>query len=588
MNTSTRSSLSQINNNNIICDICQETSNFYLPFTCKHNICYKCFYRIIMRKNLSKLLNESEIKLSCICNQGYNKISIKEILAILTLLNENKENNKNKKIEKCQTHNENNLTDFCYDCKENICEECKNENHLNHNFINLNEFIEECKKKINELPRLNDLLYFYNEEIKNSFPNFIKNLDEKLDFLIKSIDNYRNHIKNYLNENLDNLLNPMRVSYLIYKYYNFEINNLTDNIHQLLFLLNTKVILPEINFNYQNIENDINTIGKLINNLNVEKSINIIYKEKFLKCKILQNIENAHNSDISCLCLLSNNKLISGDYDGFLKLWKFSMNGFNPIQKGKFHEGKINNLIYIKHSKFASCSIKDNFILIWKENETDERYNIIQKFFIGKDNWCLSLNILKDNISLISSFNDNKIHILAQNENEEYNEVKIFGEHSSSINSLIQLKTNEILSCSDDQKIKIWKNYNLFETLLGHKDYVTILLEINENKICSASSDKKIIIWERKNVNSKFQFKLQLEGHKESIRALISLNDGRIISGSVDESIRIWININDKYICSEIILDNKKGVSSLVKFNNEIFISGSWDKSIKVWVFTKE
>ena len=113
-------------------------------------------------------------------------------------------------------------------------------------------------------------------------------------------------------------------------------------------------------------------------------------------------------------------------------------------------------------------------------------------------------------------------------------------------------------------------------------------MEINENKICSASSDKKIIIWERKNVNSKFQFKLQLEGHKESIRALISLNDGRIISGSVDESIRIWININDKYICSEIILDNKKGVSSLVKFNNEIFISGSWDKSIKVWVFTKE
>ena len=53
MNTSTRSSLSQINNNNIICDICQETSNFYLPFSrvgfsffCDLDIIIYMFYSI--------------------------------------------------------------------------------------------------------------------------------------------------------------------------------------------------------------------------------------------------------------------------------------------------------------------------------------------------------------------------------------------------------------------------------------------------------------------------------------------------------------------------------------------------------------
>ncbi len=589
MNTSQNSSFSPTKNANNTCDICTESNTFHLSFTCKHNICHKCFYKIIIRKYLSDLINGNEIKIPCICNQGYYKTTINEILAILTLLNENKDDNKknNKTKEKCQIHNENILTDFCLDCKEEICEECKNENHSKHNFINSNDFIKECKEKINDLPNLNDLLNFYNEEIKNSYNNFINKLDEQLDYLMKSIEDYKKYIKQLLNEKKDNLINPMRLFYLIYKYYNYEKENISDDIPQLLFLLNTKIIFPEINYNFPKIENDIQSLIKLVKNLNIDKSIKLICKEKFLNCKILQNYENAHNSDISCLCVLSNNKLISGDYDGNLKLWKFSINGFNAIQKGKFHNGRINNLIYINYSKFASCSIKDNFILIWKENEKDERYQIIQKLLIGKDNWCLCLNILNDNLSLISSFNDNNIHIL-KNENNEYKEFKKFIGHDRSINSIIQLKTNEIITGSDDQKIKVWKNFTISETLIGHKDFITIIIELNENKICSASSDKKIIVWERINKNSKFQFKFILEGHTESIRTLIGLSDGRIISGSIDESIRIWILNSEKYVCKDVLTNNKKGVACLAKINNEIFISGSWDKSIKVWVFTKE
>ena len=589
MNTSQNSSFSQLKNKNSICDICSETNIFNLSFTCKHNICHKCFYKIIIRKHLSDLINGNEIKINCICNQGFYKTKIKEILAILTLLNENTEmsKKKNKKNEKCEIHNDNILNDFCLDCKEEICEECKNENHSNHNFINSKDFIKECKEKLNDLPNLNDLLDNYNEEIKNSYNNFLNKLDEQFNYLMKSIEDYKNYIKQILNEKKDNLINPMKLFYLMYKYYNNEKKNISEDISQLLFLLNTKIILPEINFNFPKIENDIQSLIKLVNNLNIDKPIKLICKEKFLNCKILQNYENAHNSDISCLCVLSNNKLISGDYDGNLKLWKFSINGFNPIQKGKFHNGRINHLIYINYSKFASCSIKDNFILIWKENDKDERYQIIQKYIIGKDNWCLCLNILNDNLSLISSFNDNNIHIL-KNENNEYKEFKNFIGHDRSINSIIQLKTNEIITGSDDQKIKVWKNFSISETLIGHKDYITIIIELNENKICSASSDKKIIIWERKNKNSKFQFKFILEGHQESIRTLISLSDGRIISGSLDETIRIWILNNEKYICNDVLTNNKKGVSCLAKINNEIFISGSWDKSIKVWVFTKE
>lgn len=297
-----------------------------------------------------------------------------------------------------------------------------------------------------------------------------------------------------------------------------------------------------------------------------------------------QNIENAHNSDISCISILSNNKLISGDYDGNLKLWKQTFKGFNNIQKGKAHNGKINNLVYINYGKFASTSIKDNFILIWKENNIDERYKIIEKYLFDEGNFCVDLNILNDKNTLISSFNDNKIHILEdKDKNNKYKEIKIFGEHSKSINIIIQLQTGEIISGSDDKTLKIWKKYILSETLIGHKDYVTDIIELTNNKICSSSSDKKIIIWERKNLIDKFNLYQILESHLDSIRTIIGLNDGRIISGSIDETIKIWVKNKGKYECVDTLLTNKAGVSKLVKINNESFVSCSWDKSIKIW-----
>ena len=314
----------------------------------------------------------------------------------------------------------------------------------------------------------------------------------------------------------------------------------------------------------------------------------LILKEKFKEFEIYQNIENAHNSDISCLSKLSNNKLISGDYEGNLKLWKQTFNGFNNIQKGKAHNGKINNLVNINYGKFASTSIKDNFILIWKENNNDERYKIIEKYVFEMGNFCIILNNLNDNNTLISSFNDNKLHLLEDKENNnKYKQIKLFGEHLKSINTIIQLQTGEIVSGSDDKTLKIWKKFSLSETLLGHKDYVTDVIELSNNKICSSSSDKKIIIWERKNLMDKFNLSQILQGHYESIRTLIGLNDGRIISGSIDETIKIWVKNKEKYEPFQSLLNNKGGVSKLVKINDEAFVSCSWDKSIKFWVSFK-
>ena len=572
------------------CDMCKEKNEKYFTFTCRHKICYKCFYKIIIRNYLKDIIKSSDLKINCICNKGNIKLTIQDLIDKFTYLNEKKEDfisiKKNKvKKEECEIHSKK-LTEFCFDCSEEICEECKDdkEQHFNHNILNINLFQEDFKEKIESLPDLEDLLNWYDKEIKNLFPQYIKNLDEKFDILIKSINDYRKQIKQMLMIKIQKFTSPMKLSYLLYKFFNYEKNYSYTNIHQIIFVLNTKIIFPELNLNFDKFENKIESIIKSVNTLNLENSIELILKEKFLNFKIYQNIENAHNSDISCISILSNNKLISGDYDGNLKLWKQTFKGFNNIQKGKAHNGKINNLVYINYGKFASTSIKDNFILIWKENNIDERYKIIEKYLFDEGNFCVVLNILNDKNTLISSFNDNKIHILEdKDKNNKYKEIKIFGEHSKSINIIIQLQTGEIISGSDDKTLKIWKKYILSETLIGHKDYVTDIIELTNNKICSSSSDKKIIIWERKNLIDKFNLYQILESHLDSIRTLIGLNDGRIISGSIDETIKIWVKNKGKYECVDTLLTNKAGVSKLVKINNESFVSCSWDKSIKIW-----
>ena len=572
------------------CDMCKEKHENYFTFTCRHKICYKCFYKIIIRSYLKDIIKSPDLKINCICNRGNIKLSIQDLIDKFTHLNDKKEDfismkKKQEKKEECKIHSKQ-LTEFCFDCSEEICEECKDdkEKHLNHNILNINLFQEDFKEKIESLPDLEDLLNWYDKEIKNLFPQYIKNLDEKFDILIKSVNDYRKQIKQMLMLKIQKFTNPMKLSYLLYKFFNYEKNHSYNNIHQIIFILNTKIIFPELNLNFDKFENKIESIIKSVNTLDLENSIELKLKEKFLNFKIYQNIENAHNSDISCISILSNNKLISGDYDGNLKLWKQTFKGFNNIQKGKAHNGKINNLVYINYGKFASTSIKDNFILIWKENNNDERYKIIEKYLFDTGNFCIILNILNDKNTLISSFNDNKIHILEdKDKNNKYKEIKIFGEHSKSINSIIQLQTGEIISGSDDKTLKIWKKYILSETLIGHKDYVTDIIELTNNKICSSSSDKKIIIWERKNLIDKFNLYQILESHLDSIRTLIGLNDGRIISGSIDETIKIWVKNKEKYECVDTLLINKAGVSKLVKINDENFVSCSWDKSIKIW-----
>ena len=579
-----------INLNNEPCNMCLQFHNNYVTFTCKHKICLKCFYKILIRSYIKDISINNEIKIICVCNKGNLTMDLNSIYNDLNELFKNNTKNNNeinsKYEEKCETHPINNITDFCLDCREYICEKCKENNfHYEHNIQNINDYIKNIKDKINKLPELTNYLNEYEESLNNYYEEYLNDINSKIDNLINEIQNYKKNSLNLIKNKIDSKILPMKICLLLYKYYNYEIQQSSNDIHQLLFLLNTKITFPEINYQKYKTKNDIDNLIKSVYNLHLDKRVIVKFNNKFCNFKNFQNLENSHNKDINILIKISGNKIVSGDSEGYIKIWKISGKGIFNIQSEKAHENQVQSIIGLNDKRFASCSGSETFILLWKENNENNIYRIIQKIDLT-NKICLVLNKLNDNNSLLISLNDNKIYIFKNNGNNDYFQDKIIGSHEGTINCLIQLKNNLIVSGSDDKTIIIWNEKKRQSILKGHKDSINVIIEIDNENFCSGSSDNNIIIW-KKNSSSKYENYSILEGHTNSIKCLAYLKDKRIISGSADTTIKVWLLSRKGYICSFTIEEHNSSISGLIGINDDLFISSSYDKSIKVWVSNK-
>ena len=75
-------------------------------------------------------------------------------------------------------------------------------------------------------------------------------------------------------------------------------------------------------------------------------------------------------------------------------------------------------------------------------------------------------------------------------------------EHSKSIKFLLQLKNGLLISCSNDESIKIFKlftkSYTIIQILMGHNKPVYKIINSLDNNLISCSLDSTIRIWEKK------------------------------------------------------------------------------------------
>lgn len=187
---------------------------------------------------------------------------------------------------------------------------------------------------------------------------------------------------------------------------------------------------------------------------------------------------------------------------------------------------------------------------------------------------------------------------------------KLETNHEKSINCILSLNNELIVTGSSDNTIRIWDIYSkkLLKVLYGHSDIITSLQKYNlrkqsaiENKfnlnkkyseigflIISGSYDKKIIVWDsdfnKSNINTTKS--IILRGHDFYITALEDLgNERNIISGDEKGTILLWDVLESKSIFKSTGKNTHKKMITCIIIINQLgkFVSSDLEGFIIIW-----
>ena len=629
----------KIKNQTNICQLCtknyKHNSNIkcILFNSCNHEICYICLYKLLIRsyiKPISQIFKtDNKVNINCICELGSTELSIQEIISILKSLNNTTNSQKIEKDEnfspeekECEKHKIP-IIKFCLECFEPLCSKCFDEhNKIKNNSTNgehksttYNEFFMKLYKKLGEIPNLK-IIFDDKKNFEESFyEKYCDLVNIKFESLISEINYIKEKILDKIKKEYEKYKQSMEAIYLLYNYYNYELSSINKetDINQLLFLYNTNIAIPELKYQFSNAEIILNDTIKKLNETKLENMFEFKFKSINIEpYKCIQTIKNIHNTNITSVSNLDNNRFVTGDFEGNLEIWKYSINRYILCQELKnIYQGTINNICKIRLNKFAICSQTSSTIKIFQEDIDKEKYILVQEIqlndiILNSENISDNINIkffnrintLNDGNSLIATTLDNYILIFQdkiggipkQNYMKANYELVEFFEayHNKCINCILHTETEKIITASEDATIKVWNKDRNYSTLIGHNDSVNALIEIGKKYIASGSSDATIILWELIDKDDKYILKQKIIGHEFSVIGLAYLDNDRLISASIDDTIKIWQrNQSEIFINKLTIKDEKIGIEGLVNINNETLLTYSGDKSIQIWSISK-
>ena len=249
------------------------------------------------------------------------------------------------------------------------------------------------------------------------------------------------------------------------------------------------------------------------------------------------------SSNIKCMTILSDERIVCGTCDGIIKVWNINCED-------------TCELVLIKHNDCVEC-----LKIIPKTDNTDEK--------------------------IVSGSKDNTLKIW--NAKDGFNEFTLIG-HTDSVVCLEILSNRRIVSGSCDSTIKIWNpdNGNCESTLIGHTRNITCIAILTNDVIVSGSDDTTLKLWNSKKDSSIIHCYDTLIGHTDSVSciAISHTKNQKIVSGSKDSTLKIW-NL-DKNNRVETVLSLRGHIKSVtcIIINNDLIFSGSLDGSIKKWNLT--
>ena len=626
------------------CDYCKTSNPDLDIFSCNHKICPKCLFRLIFLHNIKDMSTKDEIEIKCKCEQGILHKSIDDIYEINNKKNIiyeklSQENNIINNNELCQIHNDKQLSYYCINCSEEICELCKNdEKHKEHKIFEKENLINLLRKEIGEL-KMN---YQNKENFEEKWKEICKKLKEeaqikfnelliKIEDITKSLINFKNLYENMFKQDLIKSAKILKLYKLLYFHYYFEKNTYkesTDIAHlRYIFSIPNEISSIEI-IKSEEIFNELEKIKNSITSLKLEDS-GFNTKINFSKIKhgykIDQFIEKAHDKLLNGIVELSDNKFITGSLDFTMKIWQENNHKFESIQKIKGQCGAICSMTKLSNGSIVTTAANNNNINIWSSQGGDDNYVIAQSLS-SHTKPVLTIAELQ-NGKLLSGGLDNSVIIWDKDANGSYFETQRIKDKNAIV-KIITLENNKFAFASENiirimiqKKIKkenqdakelddvfddlvIDKNMENDEEpfivcfkLSKHIGRIKCLLLMKNGYLISGGSDmgkkkdNSILIWKPNNLDGFFHIQT-LEGHKSDINGLIELKDGRLASSSKDRTIRIWKTVikedKDKenmiqFHIDEILNEHKHGIYLIFQLKDERIFSSTSESAIVIW-----
>ena len=525
---------------------------------------------------------------------------------------------------KCKLHNNEFTQFYCLQCNEEICPFCltkigKHSEHRTIKFEKLEKLGEEiinklkyknyedCVKNLDNIREKN--INEKNKQIEN-FQIQIQNLIEK----IKSIED--NYIKQ-INEKIEYLNHVIDVMKESYKYFYLMLSKEKKEYKDLTFLREIAEINNIKSF-YSNYD-DISKAYKLIDKFGLDNKLYYTYgikmdttpfqfsakfekvfykkfkmnksneenkKEIRIKSKYnLQNMNypeikydkniNTKEGNIYSICKTNKDEIAVACGNDIYIISDLSSDIYKSIDKYpclKSHTKNIICMTVLPENKLASAG-EDTFIKIWNLYNK-KLFSSISKNYKRID----SLLSYKNNCLLVGAYNI--IKIINYETKEEL--VSLMG-HDKSICCIREIYPDILATSSYDNTIKVWDlNYKVCEyTLYGHDSPVFCILLLKDGRLISGSGsqNKSLKVW---NLDKRI-CEFSLIGHKREVRDIKQLRNGLVVTASMDKTIKIW-NIHKK-ICVQTLISHNDVIFSLCVIDKKRFASGGRDKDVIIWKY---
>ena len=196
-----------------------------------------------------------------------------------------------------------------------------------------------------------------------------------------------------------------------------------------------------------------------------------------------------HSKAVNSVAFNSDGEILaSGSSDGTVKLWD-SFNG-TEIRTLIGHSNIIHSVVFSPRGQLLASGSSDSSIKLWDVNEGKEIYTLH-----GHSDVVRSVAFSPDGKILASGSSDRTVRLWKIWNGKE---IRTLFEHSDQIISTAFSPDGEILaSSSSDGTIKLWdmrNNQELF-TLSAHSDWVTSIVFTSSDQLVSGSKDQTIKIW---------------------------------------------------------------------------------------------